>query len=184
MDIDVKFIENILSNEIVARGFPLIYKGEMNHDITKLYTSMAEIKISKSKKEKNLRMKVFHVMVECLQNISKHSDDYDDEETKIGNGLFIVGEKETSYYVLTGNMINNENVPSLKKHIDKLNKMEKDELDALHKKQMREGILTTRGGAGLGLIDIVRKTGQNLQYDFIKVNDKAQYFVLKVEIPT
>lgn len=184
MDKDVKFIENIISNEIVAKGFPLIYKGEMNHEITKLFTSMAETKISKSDKDKSLRMKVFHVMVECLQNISKHSDDFDDEESKIGNGMFIVGEKEASYYVLTGNLIKNENIDTLKKHIDKLNNMKKEELDALHKKQMREGVLTSRGGAGLGLIDIVRKTGQQLRYDFIKLNEATHYFVLKVEIPT
>ena len=183
MELDIKFIENVLSNEVISHGFPLIYKGEMNHNITKLFTSMAEMKISNSEKDKSLRMKVFHVMVECLQNISKHSDDYDDKETKIGNGLFIVGEKSSSYYVITGNIIKNNRVEALKKHIEKLNKMEKEDLNDLHKKQMREGVLTNRGGAGLGLIDIVRKTGEKLRYDFTNVNGEFHYFLLKVEIP-
>lgn len=180
----MQFVESLLTNEVISRGFPLVYKGEMNHDITKLFTSMAETKISQSDKDKNLRMKVFHVMVECLQNISKHSDDFDNEETQIGNGLFIVGEKETSYYVITGNIINNNNTHALKTHMERLNAMSKNELDALHKKQMREGILTSRGGAGLGLIDIVRKTGQKLQYEFLDVDENKKYFVLKVDIPT
>jgi len=49
---------------------------------------------------------------------------------------------------------------------------------------MREGILTTRGGAGLGLIDIVRKTGEKLQYEFLDVDNKQKYFILKVDVPT
>lgn len=184
MNLDIRFIESILSNEVVVRGFPLIYKGEMNHDITKLFTAMAETKISHSKKDKNLRMKVFHVMVECLQNISKHSDDFDDPEVKIGNGMFIVGETEDSYYVITGNVIQKHRTENLKEHIERLNTMNKEELDVLHKKQMREGVLTTRGGAGLGLIDIVRKTGQKLEYNFLDLNNDQKFFVLKVDIPT
>jgi hypothetical protein len=184
VDDELNFIHTILSNEMMTNGFPLIYKGELNHQITKLFTSMAEQKISQTNKEKTLRMKVFHIMVECLQNINKHSDDYDDPVNRIGNGLFFVGEKEDSYYVVTGNKINNDKVESLKRRIDTLNKLKREELSDLHKNQMQYGFLTERGGAGLGLIDIVRKTGEKLIYHFSRIDDTSQFFLLKVTIGT
>jgi hypothetical protein len=36
-------------------------------------------------------------MIECLQNITKHSDDYDEKERQIGNGLFVVGREKDSF---------------------------------------------------------------------------------------
>jgi hypothetical protein len=182
VDEELNFINTILSNEMMTNGFPLIYKGELNHQITKLFTSMAEKKILQTKKEKSLRMKVFHIMVECLQNINKHSDDFDDPVNRIGNGLFFVGEKEYSYYVITGNKINNEKVEPLKRRIDTLNKLTKEELFELHKNQMQYGFLTERGGAGLGLIDIVRKTGEKLCYKFTRIDENSQFFMLKVTV--
>lgn len=181
-DEQLNFINTILSNEIMTNGFPLIYKGELNHQITKLFTSMAEQKILKIQKEKTLRMKVFHIMVECMQNINKHSDDFDDPINRIGNGLFFVGEKEDSYYVITGNKINNDKVEPLKRRIDTLNKLSREELADLHKNQMQYGFLTERGGAGLGLIDIVRKTGEKLVYHFTRIDNESQFFLLKVTI--
>jgi len=182
IDEELSFINNILSNEMMTNGFPLIYKGELNHQITKLFTSMAEQKILQTKKEKNLRMKVFHIMVECLQNINKHSDDFDDPVNRIGNGLFFVGEKEDSYYVITGNKINNEKVEPLKRRIDTLNKLSREELFELHKNQMQYGFLTERGGAGLGLIDIVKKTGEKILYHFTSLDENSQFLLLKVTI--
>ena len=43
---------------------------------------------------------------------------------------------------------------------------------------MREGRLSDRGGAGLGFIDIAKKTGEKLIYSFLKINEKRSFFVL------
>lgn len=182
-DLSIYFIEKLLTEEMVTNGFPLVYKGELNHKITKLFTSMAETKISKTKKEISARMKVFHVMVECLQNITKHSDDFDDPQNPVGNGLFIVGERESSYYVITGNIVKNENAEKLKNRIEELNKMNKDELNEAHKKQMKSGSISDKGGAGLGLIDVIRKTGEKLVYQLVPVSENYHFFILKVNIP-
>jgi hypothetical protein len=182
MDNDLDFIKSILSDEIVTEGFPLVYKGELNHQILKLFTKMAENKIMKSKKEDSVRRKLFHVMVECLENITKHSDAVDDDNKKIGNGVFVVGEKEEYYYVITGNKIESDKVSSLKERIDSLNLLSKEELTEAHKKQIVEGKLSAKGGAGLGLIDILRKTGQQLKYDFVPLDDDYHFFIFKVTV--
>jgi len=49
---------------------------------------------------------------------------------------------------------------------------------------MKEGVLTEKGGAGLGLIDIARKTEEKLNFQFIPFDDKYYFFILKVEVST
>jgi hypothetical protein len=181
MDKDLIFLQTILSDEMVADGFPLVYKGKLNHEIMKLFTGMAEAKISKGCTDISIRRKVFHVIVECVQNITRHSDDFDDDG--IGNGIFVVGERKDYYYVITGNIVKTPKVQNLETRIDKLNSLSKNELLKMHKAQMLDGELSEKGGAGLGLIDIIRKTGEKYIYQFLKLDQENHFFILKVTIP-
>lgn len=180
MDPDLKFINNIIKDEMIVNGFPLIYKGKLSHDILKTFTAMAEQKVMLGCENTAVRKRLFHVMVELLQNITKHSDDF--EEDGVGNGIFVIGEKKEAYYVITGNIINEDNIPKLKAHIEKINTLSKEELNELHKTQMRDGELSDKGTAGLGLIDMVRKTQEKLIYQFERINSDKQFYIVKVTI--
>jgi len=46
------------------------------------------------------------------------------------------------------------------------------------------GKISNKGGAGLGLIDMARKSGNKLLYAFEKVDEKFSYFYLHTEIPS
>ncbi len=181
----LNFIKTVLSlhDEMATNGFSLVYEGEFSHQIMKMFTSMAEKDMDKANEEKAVKRKVFHVMVECLQNMTKHSDDYD-EDDKIGNGLFIVGKKEGIWNVITANRISKIKIDDLRLMIDTINSMSKEELTKLYKKQIKEGVLSDKGGAGLGLIDIARKTGQQLDYQFLPLDNDDYFFLLKVKVMT
>ena len=181
MDRDLIFVQTMLSDEMVAHGFPVVYKGKLNHDILMLFTSMAETKIASTCRNVSVKRKVFHVIVECLQNITRHSDDFDDDG--IGNGVFVVGERENYYYIITGNIVSIKKAKELEKTIEHLNKLNRDELSKLHKSSIIDGELSTKGGAGLGLIDMLRKTGEKYVYQFLKIDNDNQFFILKVTVP-
>jgi hypothetical protein len=118
-------------------------------------------------------------MVECLQNISKHAENRNNIITsKDGRGIFMISKDETEYNVTTGNVINNDKIPKLSSMLENINSLDKEGLKDLYKQQIREGRLSDRGGAGLGFIDIVRKTGQKLVYSFLTINEKRSFFVL------
>ncbi len=40
--------------------------------------------------------------------------------------------------------------------------------------------ISSKGGGGLGLVDIARKTGNKLGYTFKKYNDKYSFFYLDI----
>jgi hypothetical protein len=157
----------------------LAYEGEITHQITKAFTSLTESSMVKEDDFNTVQKKVFHVMVECLQNISKHAENRNNIVTsKDGRGIFMISKDESEYNVTTGNVINNDKVPKLREMLENINSLDKDGLKKLYKQQMREGRLSDRGGAGLGFIDIARKTGQKLIYSFLKINEERSFFVL------
>lgn len=183
MSENLTFIKSVLSiyDEMACNGFSLVYLGEFNHQIMKMFTSMAEKDMDKHSEERSVKKKVFHVMVEILQNMTRHTDDAD-EQSPTGNGLFMVGKKQNSYYIITANKITNDKIDDLKTSIDHVNSLNKDELTELYKKQMKDGVLSEKGGAGLGLIDIARKTGEKLTYQFLPLDDNTNFFLLKVRV--
>jgi glycosylphosphatidylinositol transamidase (GPIT) subunit GPI8 len=71
----MKFIyemhQMMLENNII-----LVYEGEFTQEITKSVLAMAERNMDSIGEESGIKRKVFNVMVECLQNIVKHGDEY------------------------------------------------------------------------------------------------------------
>ena len=179
-----KFIRDAVSINLASSAFPLMYKGELTHDLTKHFASMTELDLKKAGVSSSTRRKVYHVIIELLQNITHHSDDFqeDNEGHLIGNGLFVIGENQGDYYVVTGNMVANEKIEKLKERLESLNNADEKELKLLFKKQMREGKIDERGGAGLGLIDLIRKTKKKFTYEFIPYDENHQYFINSLTI--
>jgi len=163
----------------------LAYEGKITHDVIIAFTQLAEENINLEFDDESIQQKVYHVMVECLQNICKHAyDENTGNPAAIGQGIFMVGLSEKDYNVTTGNAITNADVEKLKSSIDNINAAGKDELKALYRKKMFESRLTDEGNAGLGLIDMARKTGEKIEYYFRKINDKTSFFLLNIKIPT
>ncbi len=182
MDLNVNFIKSVLSlfSEMQGNGISLVYLGEFNHEITKMFTSMAETDMERKKEDRSVKKRVYHVMVETLQNMNKHSDEITGQ--KIGNGLFIIGQKKELYYVITSNKVARDKVDGLRSAIDEVNDSSPEQLKKMYMQQIKHGKLSDKGGAGLGLIDIARKTGEKLVYKFLPIDDEHDLFILKVEI--
>lgn len=161
----------------------LIYEGEVTHQITKAFTALTEENMTKDMEPNTIQMKVFHVIVESLQNISKHAENLKGAKNDLrGVGTFLIAKSETDYFIIAGNLIDKENVDELKNLIDKINTLDKDGLKILHKEQMKMGKLSEKGGAGLGFIDIARKSGNSLEYTFRELTEDVSFFILKTKI--
>ena len=167
-----------------AHEIKLVYEGKVTHQITKAFIALAEAQMEENNEASRVQRIVFHVMVECLQNISRHADEYSKEKALYsGKGIFMVSHTEKAYCITTGNAISNDKIPSLKEMIDEINELPVEKLKSLYVKQMREGRLSDKGGAGLGFIDIRRKTGEQLDSHFLPISENVSFFLLTTLIP-
>ena len=94
----------------------------------------------------------------------------------------MVSKSTEGYYVITGNPVANSRIDEIAEMIETVNKMDKDEIKAYYKKKILESRISEKGGAGLGFIDIVKKTGNKIDFHFQKINDIASFFVMKTYI--
>jgi coenzyme F420-reducing hydrogenase delta subunit len=162
-----------------AHEITLVYEGEITHQITKAFTSLTESNMAKESEANSVQKKVFHVMVECLQNISKHADTFgSDDFLFAGRGIFMVSKGKKDYHVTTGNVIENDKIEELTEMLNHINSLDKEGLKQLYKSQMKEGRLSEKGGAGLGFIDIARKTGNKLEFHFLPIDEESSFFLL------
>ena len=170
-------------NSMRSHNLNLVYEGEINQSITKAFTSLAEQNLIEYKEEKKTIRKVYHVMVECLQNIYRHSDDpIKSRKGRKKHGIFMVGHDKNGYIISTGNVIENSKIEAVRSSLDLVNSLDEMEIKELYKKQITSGILSDKGGAGLGFIDISKKTGNPLEYRFENIDENKSFFILKTYI--
>ncbi|PIP54546.1 MAG: hypothetical protein COX07_04755 [Bacteroidetes bacterium CG23_combo_of_CG06-09_8_20_14_all_32_9] len=159
----------------------LYYEGEVNHEITKALTFTTEKHLGKTNAKHIIQKKIFNVMVECLQNIDKYAVEFAISENNLTRkGAILVSENKDAYYIVAGNIVNQKQIEILTVVINNLKLRKKEDLRFLYKKQLKNGMLSIKGGAGLGFIDIARKTGNPLQFCFYPLNSDLSFFVLKI----
>jgi hypothetical protein len=120
------------------------------------------------------RKRLFMFVLESLQNVSRHSYKYEHSDMS----LVIYSRKDNGYTVTTGNAIPVSGVKNLKTRLDEINKLNASEIRNAYRQMLLKSEISGKGGAGLGLIEMAKKTGNKLDYDFIELDNKFSYFIL------
>ena len=106
----------------------------------------------------------------------------DDKTKRARTAIFMIGKDPENYNIMTGNYVLSKNIPPLSDRMDQVNSLSKDELKALYKEILNNDTFSQKGGGGLGLIDIARRTGQKLGYNFKTIDDEYSFFSLDIKI--
>lgn len=161
----------------------IVFNGEITQEIVHSYTALVGQTMTLIGAGEKAKKKVYHVLVELLQNICKHSGhNTDEDEGQVGQGMSIFAYNKEFFVICTGNKINNDSIPSIKEMIDHINSLDKDGLKELYKFMIKKSRLSDRGGAGLGFIDIAKKNLQKFQYDFVDEGNNESTFILSYQI--
>ena len=166
-------------NLIVEKKLNLVYQGDFSQENVKSVLSMTERNIGEAEKL-SVRKKVFNTIVELLQNIYKHAPATDNTDGK--SGIFLISRDKGFYELTAGNLISNDKVEVLKKNLNLVNQLSVEELDELYTKVLLEEEKPEDKGAGLGLIDMRIKSGNNIAFDFNPVNEQHSFFTMQIKI--
>ncbi len=131
----------------------------------------------------NLRLKkrLINILVESAQNLKfYHCRACDSTESR---EVFIIAQKRTDKLLFqAGNYILKSDIDGIESRIKMVNTIPKEDLGNLYRSVLDYGSVSNSGGAGLGFIDIARKSDSPLTYTLDKIDDNTYFFTLEISI--
>jgi hypothetical protein len=163
----------------------LHYKGIFNFEVIgHLLNSLKE-----ETENRNISLahykKILSVMIEALENVFKYNE-YFENSPELFPTYFPVFNLEklgSCYYLTTGNPILNSDVGKLEAHISHINNLDREGLRQMFRDTLTNGQFSSKGGAGLGFIEMAKVSGEKLVYTFTKIDDTFSFYSFKVSIP-
>lgn len=162
----------------------LEYEGEVNKEVLldtlpKIEEKLDDLNVAKQKKRK-----IVNISIETLQNLQLHSLPLENSKHQLPP-LYVLTQKGKSIAIVIGNLMDSSECTVLKDKINKINSLNEEEIKFLYGVIMKQTVVkfSTKGGAGLGLIDMKKKSGNNLEFKFQPIDDEVTYFNLRITIP-
>ncbi|MFT4659821.1 MAG: hypothetical protein ACI8XB_000071 [Patiriisocius sp.] len=176
MKIDIHDYYNMLESEKIMLSF----KGDLSNDLITAIVEVVENKIVSFNAELKIKKKVINVLIECLQNLYHHNKE---AEANLDPSIMVlIAKNKDGYSVFTGNNIQNSNIEKLKARLEEISDLSTQELKILYQQKLANGQFSEKGGGGLGIIDIARKSKSKLEYGFASIDESSSFFSLNVNI--
>lgn len=170
--------EHFNSNRIL-----LCFNGPISRSLIEEIGKALKIYLHADNLQPSAAMDVFSVYVEMTQNIRHYAQamEYNDLDS---SATVVVGRNsEGRYVVQAGNLVEKSDGDALLFRIDALSKMDKTQLKAAYKSQLRQPRDENPiRGAGLGLIDMSRKSIIPLNANLTPVSECHCFFSLRAII--
>lgn len=167
------------AHQIMSEKNTLIaFTGHFDHLLTTLLLLNIKSKLSALESTTGIDRKVYSILVESIENVTKHSSKGDPTQNI---AILLLSKSDDKYTIVTGNHIMNDEIPALKEKLERVLKHNQAELKQLY----REQILSKRtddNNAGLGIIDIAIKSGNLMQYEFKPLTESTSFYLLQTEI--
>ncbi len=161
----------------------LIYAGSFEDAVTTKAIKLSEHNLEKLEDLNKLKKKSSYLMTECFQNVVRHN-----EGEKYSNyhpaeqGFFMSRSIKHMYYIASSNIVDSSVKQGLQENLLKINELSKDELKGLYMDVLKNKSLSEKGGAGLGLIEMARKSGNPLSFDFKSLSEAEDLFYLLIHL--
>ena len=151
----------------------LFYHGDFDDYFTEKMITLIGFE-SKSKIRGNLAF----VIAESFQNIVRHKNAF----LGIGNeNVFGIRGRKSHVHVFSSNLVVAEVKKSLDLELERINNMSKKDLKDAYIQILQEGELSEKGGAGMGLIEMARRSGNKIQYNFESYAKNVFSFDMQVD---
>jgi hypothetical protein len=152
----------------------LLINGYFNDSLTiPIISYVTESQIENKKKGKKLSF----LVAESFQNIVRHGHDENElnKSLKLKRGFFAMCKVQSEITICSTNAIANEKVSKLESDLKHLAGLDNESLKSEFIEVLSQNKTTEGGGAGLGLIEIMRKTGSKFTYSFSKKDEGLSY---------
>ena len=163
-------------------GILLDYAGIVDHK--KIDHLLKTLKSSKEflSLDKAARKRLYAILVECLENISRHSLKNSTIYKTFRPFILAWEENKKLIIVKTGNPVYQHQIAALERELDRVNQMTDKDLTVLYDETINKEKKQMEKGAGLGFILMKSKSGNNIDYSFAAIDSNYSFFEIKISL--
>ena len=125
--------------------------------------------------------RVYAIVVECLENIAKYSEDVKSLKADI-TAVLTVRKVRDKILIKSSNPIFAKDTDSITSKLNQINLLKGDDLTFLYEDTINQESIERTNGAGLGFMLMKMKSGNNLKYHFTDTGEKLLLFELEIVV--
>lgn len=132
----------------------------------------------------SLYKKLLSASVELLENIVRYSNKFESIDLPVECSPFfrIFIKNDSILQIEAGNPVLKTDSAILGQYIDRINNMTKEELKTVYREILTNGQFSSKGGAGLGLLDIARAAANGIHYSLSPCTADFVFFRINIEL--
>jgi hypothetical protein len=125
---------------------------------------------------RRVKRRLAHVITESVQNIFRHGE----TTAVIGPCELTVSAAAGGYAVVSGNPVKKSRAAHIAKKLEAINALSREGQTSLYRRILQQGDTSSTGGAGLGFVDMARRSAKKVFFDFQEMSGDYCFFRLKV----
>ncbi len=157
-----------------------LYSGRFQDEHTARLIALGEEFLEHEDTDKAVRGKLAFIMVEAYQNIIRHRAALPiDQQEGNGRSFFMLRSDPSRHEVSSVNPVTRVDAANLSDGLLRLEASDQKEKKQMFLASLQRAERTERGGAGLGLIEIARRSGHGLRHGFRPLGADHQLFAFQ-----
>ena len=165
---------NLTDNLIIA------YDGILNSTTISKLENEIEFKLKENKLPKQIIKKIFFLSVELIQNQFLYGTE---DENNIKQNYFLISKQGNKIKIIAANLIRKNEINQLTEKINIINSFKnKRDLKAYYMENLKNKKIGIKGGAGLGLITLVKKSNNLINAQFKQINNEYAIFLIELNL--
>ncbi|CCH50160.1 SiaB family protein kinase [Pseudodesulfovibrio piezophilus] len=171
--------------EMEREGVILYFNGPVSQGVVEGIAQLMRNKMRDEEVGVGSVQRVFSILVEQMQNIVRYSTERnittEECQGEMAHGQVVVGREEDGrFFVACGNKIRSADSIVITDHIKTLRDMSKEDLKTYYKERRKSISHATSKGAGLGFVEMARKSARPMDFDIIPLDCETSFFSMKV----
>ncbi|MGQ7246905.1 biofilm regulation protein kinase SiaB [Halomonas sp. V046] len=152
-----------LREQYLQQKIMLSFNGPISHSLIEEIGQAIRNYLNSQAATQSATMDVFSTYIELTQNISRYAAAKGYSEEQATATVAVARDEEGHYLVSAGNLVETDDGRSVLERVEGLAGMDAGELKRAYKQQLRKPREHPSDGAGLGLIDMSRRSRRPLK---------------------
>ncbi len=167
-----------LREQFAESGMMMCFNGPFSHSIIEEIGTALRNHLAAENIGKAAVLDVFAVYIELAQNVRNYLSLRELGQGEASSSIITIARWGDGYAVSSGNTILKEDSALICRRIAEINALTPEELKRQYKEQMRREVQPDALGAGLGLLEIAKRSSSAMVCSVRDINDKHTFFSL------